>query len=164
MAGLLALVTAVGPTSTSAFAASRPALKGAGTATPIEHLVIIFQENVSFDHYFGTYPNALNLKGQPKFTPAGNTPTVNGLSGTLLNFNPNLNPANGAGASNPFRLDRSQAVTADQNHDYTAEQQSFDAGLMDLFPLYTSSGGNEVMGYFDGNTVLPSGAMRKRLR
>jgi phospholipase C len=24
---------------------------------------------------------------------------------------------------------------------------------MDLFPLYTSSGGNEVMGYYDGNTV-----------
>jgi phospholipase C len=32
-----------------------------GTATPIKHLVIIFQENISFDHYFGTYPNALNL-------------------------------------------------------------------------------------------------------
>ena len=28
------------------------------TATPIKHLVVIFQENVSFDHYFGTYPNA----------------------------------------------------------------------------------------------------------
>ena len=26
----------------------------AGTATPIEHLVVIFQENVSFDHYFAT--------------------------------------------------------------------------------------------------------------
>ncbi len=25
-------------------------------ATPIQHLVVIFQENVSFDHYFGTYP------------------------------------------------------------------------------------------------------------
>ena len=30
------------------------------TATPIKHLVIIFQENVSFDHYFATYPNATN--------------------------------------------------------------------------------------------------------
>lgn len=26
--------------------------------TTIKHLVIIFQENESFDHYFGTYPNA----------------------------------------------------------------------------------------------------------
>ena len=25
-------------------------------ATPIKHLVVIFQENVSFDHYFATYP------------------------------------------------------------------------------------------------------------
>ena len=44
------------------------------------------------------------------------------------NNNPNLNPANGDGATNPFRLDRSQAVTSDQDHDYTAEQQAFDAG------------------------------------
>ena len=26
----------------------------AGTTTPIRHLVVIFDENVSFDHYFGT--------------------------------------------------------------------------------------------------------------
>ena len=38
-------------------------------ATPIKHLVIIFQENVSFDHYFGTYPNATNPPGEPKFVP-----------------------------------------------------------------------------------------------
>jgi phospholipase C len=31
------------------------------TATPIKHLVVIFQENVSFDHYFGTYPNARKI-------------------------------------------------------------------------------------------------------
>ena len=30
----------------------------AGAATPIQHLVVIFQENISFDHYFGTYPFA----------------------------------------------------------------------------------------------------------
>jgi len=49
---------------------------------------------------------------------------VNGYNPQLLNRNPNLNPANGAGATNPFRLNRSQAVTADQNHDYTAEQMA----------------------------------------
>jgi phospholipase C len=114
---------------------------------------VIFQENISFDHYFGTYPSALNPQGEPKFKAANNTPTVNGLTNALLNNNPNLNPANLSGASNPFRLDRSQAVTPDQNHDYTAEQKAFDAGLLDLFPEFTSSGGNEVMGYFDGNTV-----------
>jgi phospholipase C len=33
--------------------------------TPIKHVVVIFQENVSFDHYFATYPNAMNAAAQP---------------------------------------------------------------------------------------------------
>ncbi len=136
------------------------------TATPIKHIVIIFGENRSFDHYFGVYPNALNPKGEPQFHALPNTPTVNGLSNGLLNRNPNLNPLNGTGAANPFRFDRSQANTVDMNHGYTAEQMAFDAGLMDLFPANTGSAGpppsappavvltnGQVMGYFDGNTV-----------
>src|SRR5262245_15899240 len=111
------------------------------TKTPIKHLVVIFQENVSFDHYFGTYPNATNPAGEPTFFARPGTPTVNGFSTALLNKNPNLNPANGTVATNPFRLDRSQAVTRDQNHDYTAEQQAFDNGLMDLFPLFVGMPG-----------------------
>src|SRR6202789_869260 len=111
------------------------------TATPIKHLVVIFQENVSFDHYFGTYPVATNPSGEPKFKAAAGTPAVNGFSNALLNNNPNLNPLNLAGASNPFRLDRSQAATSDQDHDYTPEQAAFDGGLMDLFPLNTGTAG-----------------------
>jgi phospholipase C len=136
------------------------------TATPIKHLVVIFNENRSFDHYFGTYPNALNPEGEPAFEPAKNTPTViNNLltSPALLDNNPNLNPLNGAGATNPFRLDRTQANTADQNHGYTPEQKAFDGGKLDLFPLNTGAGTaggsaafgttGQVMGFFDGNTV-----------
>ena len=69
------------------------------TATPIKHLVIIFQENVSFDHYFGTYPVATNPTDEPKFHAAAGTPTINGYTTALLNNNPNLNPANGTGAT-----------------------------------------------------------------
>ncbi len=132
------------------------------TTTPIKHLVVIFQENVSFDHYFGTYPVAMNPPGEPKFTAAYLTPGVNGLNTFLQHRNPNLNAVNGASASNPFRLDRSQAATADQDHDYTPEQQAFDHGNMDAFPAYTGTAGPPpaglattalVMGYYDGNTV-----------
>jgi phospholipase C len=136
------------------------------TKTPIKHLVVIFNENRSFDHYFGTYPNALNVDGEPTFEPAKNTPKViNNLlsSEGLLTNNPNLNAANGTGASNPFRLDRTQANTADQGHGDSAEQKAYDAGKNDLFPLNTgkgTSGGagafgttGQVMGFFDGNTV-----------
>jgi phospholipase C len=133
------------------------------TSTPIKHVVVIFGENESFDHYFGTYPTATNPTGEPAFTAAPNTPAINGLTPALLNSNPNLNSANGAGAANPFRLDRSQAHTADQNHAYGPEEAAFDAGRMDLFPKNTGTAGSGgtgafntkglVMGYYDGNTV-----------
>src|SRR3984885_13427092 len=144
-----------------AYAAGRS--DGVETATPIKHVVIIFQENVSFDHYFATYPNATNASGEPRFFALPGTPTVNGLTSALLTSNPNAtNPINAAGKTNPFRLDRTQAATADQDHDYTPEQQAFDHGLMDAFPFSVGTAGpppkgitnnSLVMGYFDGNTV-----------
>jgi phospholipase C len=133
------------------------------TSTPIKHVVVIFGENESFDHYFGSYPNATNPAGEPAFTAAPNTPSVNGFTPALLNNNPNLNAANGTGAANPFRLDRSQAHTSSQNHAYGPEQAAFDGGKMDLFPKNTGAAGTGgtgvfntkglVMGYYDGNTV-----------
>src|SRR6185437_1158245 len=149
------------------------------TATPIRHVVVIFGENISFDHYFGAYPHALNLSGEPVFHAKPNTPTVNGLTSTLLEHNPNFlnRSVNGEDATNPFRLSRAQAATADEDHDYTAEQRAFHSGLMDSFPRYTGIPGSPkvrkrlgsestvapeqyahptkglVMGYYDGNTV-----------
>jgi len=158
----------------------------APTATPIKHVVVIFQENVSFDHYFGTYPNALNLSGETRFTASPRTPKVNNLANPLdvnhhfaplagidlLNNNPNsvpTNPAapnnskiNGAGASNPFRLSPSQALTADQGHNESPEESAYNNGRMDGFPAFVGTAGPPpagigskalVMGYYDGNTV-----------
>jgi phospholipase C len=124
------------------------------TTTPIKHLVIIFQENESFDHYFGTYPNAANPAGEPKFNPSPDTPSVNGLTPTLLNSNPN--------GVNPFRYDRTQVWTCNGDNTYMPEQLQFDMGLMDQFVTFTKvppgcpdygHGSGFVMGYFDGNTV-----------
>ncbi|MEU5266309.1 alkaline phosphatase family protein [Amycolatopsis sp. NPDC021455] len=125
------------------------------TATPIKHVVVIFGENISFDHYFGTYPNAANTDGTP-FTAAHGTPKVNGLDKKLLTDNPN--------AYNPKRLTPQQAMTCDQNHNYGAEQAAFDGGKMDKFvektetdkctgqPILFGEPGL-VMDYYDGNTV-----------
>jgi phospholipase C len=168
---LLLLVAVPRPVvAQSAGAIAPPAASGgtrdaAATATPIKHLVVIFQENVSFDHYFATYPNAANPPGEPGFTALPGTPAVNNLvAAHLLTGNPNFtNKENGAGAAKPFRLDRAQAATADQNHAYTAEQQAYDGGRADLFPKYTGKGTpggvgafattGQVMGYYDGNTA-----------
>jgi phospholipase C len=125
-----------------------------GTATPIRHLVVVFQENVSFDHYFGTYPNAANVDGQ-RFTAKPRTPPVDGLTPDLLTRNPNK--------AQPVRLGGpAQQVVCDQDHEYTAEQQAFHGGAMDQFvehtetasckpPVFTAAG--MVMDYYDGNSV-----------
>ncbi|WP_285114966.1 alkaline phosphatase family protein [Leifsonia sp. fls2-241-R2A-40a] len=142
--------------------AGAPAVASAGnshadhsnqTLTPIKHLVVIFDENISFDHYFGTYPNAANTDGTT-FTAAAHTPGANTLatSGTLTN-NPNLYA--------PKRLTHEQAVTCDQNHSYAAEQAAVDGGKMDQFVQKTETdtctgayaAPGLVMDYYDGNTV-----------
>jgi phospholipase C len=121
-----------------------------GYPTPIKYLVVIFDENISFDHYFGVYPKAANPQGQPPFTAAAGTPDVNGLSGPLLERNPN--------GVNPFRLDRTQNVTCDNDNHYTDEQKATDGGLFDKYAVITSGVGtgctpNLSMGYYDGNAV-----------
>jgi phospholipase C len=126
----------------------------APAATPIKHVVVLFDENESFDHYFGTYPDAANTDGTP-FRAKPGTPKVNGLTPALLNDNAN--------EFNPQRLSHSEALTCDQNHSYTPEQKAFDNGKMDLFEqntgtdTCTTNGAFQspglVMDYYDGNTV-----------
>jgi phospholipase C len=128
------------------------------TATPIKHIVVIFQENVSFDHYFGTYPNAANTSGQTFHAKQG-TPSVNGLTNALLTANPN--------GVNPRRYDPTNVndvLTCDQDHNYSDEQVAFDGGKMDKFISTVGNGSgtspegakcaaSDVMNYYDGNTV-----------
>jgi phospholipase C len=138
---------------------------GPATATPIRHLVVIFQENVSFDHYFGTYPNAANTSGQ-EFHADNGTPAVNGLTSALLNHNPNKDSM--GNTANPQRLNPANindVLTCDQDHNYPDEQKAFDGGKMDMFPTFvgTDKGSlsptgqpclaTDVMNYYDGNTV-----------
>src|SRR5215470_9950880 len=77
----LAAVTATSSDASPVVAAHAGGLR---TATPIKHVVVIFGENISFDHYFGTYPNAANPPGEPSFHADADTPSVNGLKGALL--------------------------------------------------------------------------------
>ena len=137
-----------------------------GTTTPIKHVVVIFGENVSFDHYFATYPQAANTAGEtqqgtgiaaPAFTAAKNTPKN---IATLAHDN--LLAPNNPNSVQPGRLSPSQAITCDQDHEYTAEQKAYNGGLMDKFVQNTSmdacTGGQFgrpglTMDYYDGNTV-----------
>ena len=70
--------------------------------TPIKHVVVLFQENISFDHYFGTYPYATNPEGEPEFHAAPDTPRANNLlSGGLLDSKSQFDPAVSFGSHLP---------------------------------------------------------------
>ena len=144
------------------------------TRTPIRHLVVIFQENVSFDHYFGTYPNAANTDGQP-FVAAPGTPPSTGCSPrrssipALQHCRATPNPNAARRSARQQRRPASPAapaaqLTCDQDHNYSDEQQSFDGGQMDQFVQSVGTGGGttpfgtpvqprRVMDYYDGNTI-----------
>ena len=188
-ASLSALLT-VGTIPTSAFAAG----PGDGphsdpqndhqneprTATPIKHVVVIFGENISFDHYFGTYPKAQNNPGETPFTyvpsrhkgrdaannlitPLDPTKGFTPISGVnLLNDNPNGPTGsgatfNGSSAANPFRLAPSQAATADQSHAPKPEQTAYDNGKVDQFPGSTGAAGPPPSATATSNAALTKG-------
>src|SRR4051794_21807458 len=63
VAGIVTLATAGVLAATATSSAKTPTAtpdRSNKTSTPIKHLVVIYDENVSFDHYFGTYPKAKN--------------------------------------------------------------------------------------------------------
>ncbi len=184
-AGAVRVGTAIAATSVAVLALPGLGQGVAGattpTTTPIDHLVVIFQENVSFDHYFGTYPQAANTDGQT-FTAKAGTPAVDGLkpatdpsipvalqhSSDLTTSNPNTSlPVRLSSNVNPLTSNPGSAaglLTCDQDHNYADEQSAFDNGAMDKFvetvgtavgknPSGQPCTANQVMDYYDGNTV-----------
>jgi phospholipase C len=134
--------------------------------TPIQHVVVIFGENISYDHYYGTYPKIAyaganpankNEIDQSNFSATATAPANNNLlaplnpstwtaiaNPTLLTANPNGPTGsgasyNGANAVNPFLLWNDQAATGDMNHSAEPEQFAYDNGAMDQFPGSTGS-------------------------
>jgi len=154
--------------SAALFAGTLPVPAGAASGpqpvTPIKHIVVIFPENISFDHYFGTYPKAENKQGETPFTyipstwAGHNVPNnlvtpldpTNGFKpvtgSTLMTANPN-GPSgsgaafNGSNSANPFRLAPSQAATADMSHAPKPEQTAYHNGKVDQFPGSTGTAG-----------------------
>jgi phospholipase C len=109
--------------------------------TDIEHVVILIQENRSFDHYFGSYRG------------------VRGFSDQSIAFQ-QPNPANTTsppiGKLLPFHLDTTKtdaACTHDITHDWVSQHQSWDGGAMDGFVTSRmASNANDAvltMGYYN---------------
>jgi phospholipase C len=96
--------------------------------SPIKHVVILVEENHTFDNYFGTYPGANGLNGSralPLY--AGAPPSVA-----------------------PFHL-RGTTLSQDLCHNWACAHKAYSNGKMDGFVL--AAGSNLTMGYFDHNQI-----------
>jgi phospholipase C len=102
--------------------------------TPIEHFIVLMQENHSFDNYFGTYPGANGIR-----------------SGTCM---PRDLTAPAKGCVEPYRI--GGKAVPDLDHSRATHLAEFNRGRMDGFVDYwTQQGKNDVtaMGYYDDRDI-----------
>jgi phospholipase C len=126
-----------GPGDTPAVTKPR---KPHGAQIPINTIVVLMQENRSFDHYFGH----LHSQGQPK-----------ALAEPANASNPDpTNPNNPPIAAH---LQPKLCETADLDHSWTGTHQEWNNGRMDGFTRQNVDGtdplGSRTMGYYDSGTL-----------
>ena len=95
----------------------------------IKYVFVLFQENRSFDFYFGTYPGANGLFSQPAAQTPGFVQTLVNTDGSLTTISPFRIPltvtATGTGATVPIY----PADTDSVNHSHTAYQTKINLQL-----------------------------------
>ncbi len=158
-AAFAAIVVALGP----AAAAERPA-----GLEKINHIVVIYLENRSFDDLFGRFPRANGLSRARKAAPqidANVRPYATlpqPIDSTLRP--PVADPRFPADLPNaPFPIDKYVPLdqkTGDLVHRFYQEQQQIDGGKMDKFVLYSDAAGL-VMGYYDARRTELWGYARR---
>ncbi|MGJ7506104.1 phosphocholine-specific phospholipase C [Variovorax sp. GT1P44] len=107
-----------------------------GTIQDVKHIVILMQENRSFDHYFGT------LRGVRGFGDRFPIPLASGKS---VYFQPN--PAGGAEIQ-PFRRDSRTSnalIGSGTPHNFPDQQAAWNQGKMDRWIQFKNQA---TMGYF----------------
>ncbi len=140
----------------------------------IKYVFVLFQENRSFDFYFGTYPGAHGLYSQPAAeTPGLTQPIVNtdGTVGTISAFNIPLTVTDANGKTVPIypadtdsvnhshtayetKIDVQGGVTKNDGYAITEEGVTLTNGVPSKVPtLAQKQMGELVMGHIDCNTA-----------
>jgi phospholipase C len=118
-----------------------PALRAAPSApagiTKINHVVVLMQENRSYDSYF----SQLHFEGQPDSSVESQKPNPNPFGGPPIH---------------PF-LTTNPCTSADLNHSWTGVHEEVDGGAMDGFTAQnedpTDPTGSRTMAYYDQRTL-----------
>ncbi len=142
-AGATAAMTTFPPAIARALAI--PAAYRTGTLQDVEHIVILTQENRSFDHYFGT------LNGVRGFADRFPIPVADsaGITGKSVWIQPHQSPGAAPAAIAPFRLNTVQQFEVMRvqgtPHSWANAQYAWDHGRMNAWPRAKY---NHSMGYF----------------
>lgn len=94
-----------------------------GADIPIDHFIILMQENRSFDHYFGHMAGVDGTPADASNPRADGTPVA------------------------PFHLDT--YCTEDTNHEWSGSHQEWNSGANDGFVVANDPRGERAMGYYD---------------
>src|SRR5262245_44170200 len=171
------LVSGTGATHTDDDRDEHPAHehdRSARALAQIDHIVVIYQENWSFDSLFGFFPgadgiaNALDGSGNLIFrqvdksgVPLTTLPAVKGPNGALDPRFPTNLPPKPYNSVPLLSQDASPGapagLTGDMIHRFYTEQQQIDGGRNDKFVSWSDNGGL-VMSYIDA-TNLPTGQL-----
>ena len=141
---VLAALTGCGGSSTASFAPSTPALArktASSTASPIQHIIILVQENRSFDNLFATFPRA------------------NGATKGLMRED--------QGTVRVVRLIKGPLVSKDISHIHATFLTEYDGGKMDGFGQVNFAGSGGPTGrytyrYVDPKEIAPYWTLAKR--
>ncbi|MEZ0067501.1 phospholipase C [Streptacidiphilus sp. MAP12-20] len=128
--------------------APRAAAATTGTITDVKHVVVLMQENRSFDHYFGT------LKGVRGF---GDRATVQ-LSGGYNVFD----QPNGSGRQYPWQMSTTAPASGQTSetiaqcdgsldHSWSTQHKAWNNGKMDSW--ISAKGSNRTMGYLSRGDI-----------
>jgi len=125
----------------------------------INHIIVIYLENRSFDNLFGLFPGANGIAA------AGSAATQRDPHGLPYEFLPPvMNVGNGDEPTPDLRFPEHipngpfeirlplGAKTGDLVHRFYQEQEQIDDGRMDRFAAVSNAGGL-TMGYYDGHTM-----------
>jgi phospholipase C len=157
---------AAGAGASAALASFPPAIQRAlaiaannrtGTIQDVEHIVILTQENRSFDHYFGTL-NGVRGFADPFPVPvldragivSGKSIWVQPTAGSVTPGRPNSGPV----AIAPFHVNTAQNFAymriSGTPHSWTDAQAAWDQGRMNAWPKAKQ---NHSMGYFKESDI-----------
>jgi len=116
-----------------------------GSLDEVEHVVILIQENRSFDHYLGTLSGVRGFSDRRAMRLPGGAPVF---------YQPDT--ASPDGYELPFHLDTmttSAAAVHSPSHAWTTQHESFNGGRMDKWlPAHRAADGSYgplVMGYYE---------------